>query len=213
MPTYDFVVVGLGVMGAAALAAASTRGNVLGLECASPGHEGGSSHGESRVFRTSSFENPAYTALAQRSLTVWRGLERVPHEVFLPTGLVEAGPPDSSLVREREVVPDAPSVSLEQLAAAEVHKRFPAIEIPPHWVALYQREAGILRANVAIKRLLDLALNRQPNCVVSAMATSIEQIGDSVEITTATGDSISAGAAIVTAGPWIAALIPELRER
>lgn len=50
---YDCVVVRLGAMGSAALCHLARRGvRVLGIEQFELGHNLGSSHGESRVFRT-----------------------------------------------------------------------------------------------------------------------------------------------------------------
>ena len=202
----DFVVIGLGAMGSAALASLSEHGRVIGLEAVAPGHAGGSSHGESRIFRVSNFESPAYTPLAERSLAVWRGLEREAGEVYLPTGLLEAGASDSPIIAGR-----AGDTSLERLSPADVHARYPVFDLPDGWSATFQRDAGILRADAAIRRQIESV--RQPDAVRIARAVSIEQRGDGVEVTTADGQRIAAAAAVVTAGPWITALIPALAGR
>lgn len=202
----DFVVIGLGAMGSAALASLSEHGRVIGLEAAAPGHAGGSSHGESRIFRVSNFESPAYTPLAEQSLAVWRGLEHEGGEVYLPTGLLEAGASDSPIIAGR-----AGDASLERLSPAEVRARYPVFDLPDGWSATFQRDAGILRADVAIRRLIESV--RQPDAVRLTRAVSIEQQSDGVVVTTADGHRIAAAAAVVTAGPWITALIPELAGR
>ena len=52
MAQFDVVVVGLGATGAAALNRLARRGvRVLGIERLTPGHDQGSSHGESRIIR------------------------------------------------------------------------------------------------------------------------------------------------------------------
>jgi len=72
----DVVVVGQGIFGLAAHACLVSRGvRVIALERASPGHDGASSHGDSRVTRRANFENPAYTPLFDRSASYggsWR---------------------------------------------------------------------------------------------------------------------------------------------
>src|SRR5690349_19085609 len=74
----DVAVIGTGVMGAMALWRLAERGvRVLGFEQLQPGHDRGSSHGESRVFRVASHEDPRYVPLALRALDLWRDLEGV----------------------------------------------------------------------------------------------------------------------------------------
>src|ERR1700709_1627866 len=100
MNTFDVAVIGLGAMGSAALYHLARGGRrVIGIERAAPGHEGGSSHGESRIIRLAQFENPAYTPLVRRAYEHWRALEREGAEtVLVATGMLEAGPPGSPIV-------------------------------------------------------------------------------------------------------------------
>ena len=73
--------IGAGAMGCAAAASLAGQGaEVLVLERVSPGHIGGSSHGESRVIRLSNFENPAYAPIIRRALELWRDLEARPRD-------------------------------------------------------------------------------------------------------------------------------------
>lgn len=204
----DFVVIGLGVLGCAALADLSRHGKVIGLEAAAPGHPGGSSHGESRIFRLSNFESPAYTSLAAEALATWRVMEHHAGELYLRTGILEAGSAGSAIITGRLGDP-----TLERLTPAEVRRRFPVLDLPDEYRATYQHEAGILRADAAIARFLDIVRERQPGAVRMTGAVSVKQVGAGVEVTTRSGDRIVAGAAIVTTGPWIADLIPELASR
>ena len=69
MAKYDVVVVGLGAMGSAALHELARRGvRVLGIERFAPGHDRGSSHGETRIIRLGYFEHPSYVPLLRRDL-------------------------------------------------------------------------------------------------------------------------------------------------
>jgi sarcosine oxidase len=73
---YDVAVIGLGSAGAAALYHLARRGvRAIGLERATPGHDGGSSHGESRIIRTAYFKHPSYVALVRAAFVAWRALE------------------------------------------------------------------------------------------------------------------------------------------
>jgi sarcosine oxidase len=52
MARFDVVVIGLGVMGSAALHRLAVRGvRALGIEQYEPGHDRGSSHGATRIIR------------------------------------------------------------------------------------------------------------------------------------------------------------------
>ena len=73
---------------------------VLGLERFAPGHDRGSSHGETRIFRLGYFEHPSYVPLVRRAHALWRELEAAAGRPLLHvTGIAEIGPPDGVLVR------------------------------------------------------------------------------------------------------------------
>ena len=97
----DVVVVGLGIMGAAALYELARRGfRVLGIERFYLGHDRGSSHGETRIIRLGYFEHPSYVPLLRRAYALWRELERAAGQQLLHvTGIVEIGPPDGTVVQ------------------------------------------------------------------------------------------------------------------
>ena len=76
MAQFDVVVVGLGAMGSAALYQLARRGvRAVGVERLVPGHDQGSSHGESRIIRLGYFEHPSYVPLLRRTYALWRELE------------------------------------------------------------------------------------------------------------------------------------------
>ena len=98
MATFDVAVIGLGAMGSAALFNLARQGRrVIGIEQFEPGHDKGSSHGESRIIRLSYFEHPSYVPLARRALEKWRELEQLSGKTILTvTGVLEAGYPGLS---------------------------------------------------------------------------------------------------------------------
>src|ERR1700735_752779 len=100
MRPFDVAVVGLGVMGSAALAALARRGlRVVGIDRFVPGHDRGSSHGATRIIRLGYFEHPSYVPLLRAAYPLWRALEeRSGLPLVNITGIVEIGAPDSALV-------------------------------------------------------------------------------------------------------------------
>ena len=90
---------GLAVAMAAALLAALFIHDELSFDRFVPGHDRGSSHGESRIIRLAYFEGEAYVPLVRAALDLWRGLEAATGEkVFTNCGVLEMGESGSSLV-------------------------------------------------------------------------------------------------------------------
>src|SRR5215472_516286 len=100
MPDFDAIVVGLGAMGSAAVYHLAKRGQrVLGLEAFGPGHQLGSSHGESRIIRLAYYEHPDYVPLLRRAYELWDELETISGQKLLyRTGGVYIGPIDGEVV-------------------------------------------------------------------------------------------------------------------
>src|ERR1700741_964494 len=98
--TIDVAVIGLGATGSAALQHLAERGlRVVGLEQYAPGHDRGSSHGETRVIRLGYFEHPSYVPLLHRAYELWRELEVASGRKLLHiTGIAEMGPPQGTVV-------------------------------------------------------------------------------------------------------------------
>ena len=101
--------VGLGAMGSAALFHLARRGvKAVGIEQFSPGHDRGSSHGESRAIRLGYSEHPSYVPLVRGAFENWQELERLTGETVLTTtGILEAGKPGSRMVPAHSSLPDA----------------------------------------------------------------------------------------------------------
>ena len=98
---YDAIVLGTGGVGSAALYHLAQRGlKVLGVDRFAPGHDRGSSHGESRVIRLAYFEHADYVPLLRRSYQLWDELEQhAKQTLFRRVGLLEVGPPNGVVVR------------------------------------------------------------------------------------------------------------------
>src|SRR6202030_1819677 len=100
MSAVDVAVIGLGAMGSAALHHLASRGQkVVGIEQFAPGHDRGSSHGDTRIIRLGYFEHPSYVPLVRSAYAEWRAIEAAAGRQLLHvTGIAEIGPPDGVLV-------------------------------------------------------------------------------------------------------------------
>jgi sarcosine oxidase len=208
----DVVVCGLGVMGSAALHALARRGcSVVGIERFTPGHDRGSSHGETRIIRLAYFEHPSYVPLVRRAYALWREIEQAAGEQLLHvTGIAEIGPPDSMLVRGTLAAAQMHGLPHEVLSAAELMRRYPVFRLPADDVAVLQPDGGFLLAEPAVLALLELAKKAGAEVRSNETILAIEPHADGVRIVTER-ETIEAETAVVAAGAWLPSLLPSLR--
>ena len=211
--TFDVAVIGLGSTGAAALYHLARRGlKVIGLEQAAPGHEGGSSHGESRIIRTAYFEHPSYVSLVRAAFENWRALEAETGQTLItPTGILEIGHPGSDLVRGTLDSIRQHDLPHELLTGRQASRRFPAFALPDDWEGVFQPDAGVLAADHAMRLHVEGARAAGAEVCLGAKVRAIEPFGAAVRLTLADGTTLEAGAIIVAAGAWIGELVPELK--
>ena len=135
----DIVVVGAGITGASAARALAQAGRgVLLVEQFEPGHDRGSSHGGSRIFRLS-YPDQHFVRLAQGALQSWRELEaECGEQLIVPTGALDFGP--VALENARALA--ACGVRHELLTDTQVRSRWP-ITAEPGEPILFHPDAGI----------------------------------------------------------------------
>ncbi len=129
MERHDVVVIGLGVMGSAALCALARRGRrVLGIERFRPATTTAPRMAITRLIRLGYFEHPSYVPLLRRAYELWRGLEQASGQKLLHvTGIAEIGPPDGVLVRGTLASTRAHSLPHEVLDAQDLMRRYPGL--------------------------------------------------------------------------------------
>ncbi|HEY2136944.1 MAG TPA: N-methyl-L-tryptophan oxidase [Xanthobacteraceae bacterium] len=210
MSAVDVAVIGLGVMGSAALHHLASRGvRAVGFEQFGPGHDRGSSHGETRIIRLGYFEDPSYVPLVRAARELWRELEKKSgHSLLHVTGILELGSPDGTLVAGTLRSSRAHALPHEVLDAAGVRRRYPAFRMPSHFVGVFQPEGGILAAEPAIRAQVALAQADGAEVWTNETVRAIEPMSGGVRIVTERR-RIEAGQAIVAAGPWLKKLLPD----
>ncbi|SRR6266508_1887260 len=211
MAHFDVVVCGLGATGSAALHHLARRGiRVLGLERFAPGHDRGSSHGATRIFRLGYFEHPAYVPLVRRAQALWRELEAASGRALLHvTGIAEIGPPDGVLVQGTLASARLHGLRHEVLAAPELMRRFAAFRLPPDYVAVVQPDGGFVEVEPSLDAHTALAAAAGAQIRCGERVCAIEPGAGVVRIVTDRG-AVEAGTAIIAAGPWTNSLLPGL---
>jgi monomeric sarcosine oxidase len=205
--TYDAIVLGTGAIGSAALWRLAVRGHrVLGLDQFSPPHDQGSAHGQTRMIRQAYFEHPDYVPLVLEGYRLWRELEQVlGTSLYRETGVLQAGPPDGTVVRGVLTTAAEHDLPVEVLSPAEVQQRWPGFRLSEELVGVFEQRAGYLDVEGCVSGCLEAA-RRSGAETRSGVVVHGWTSGADVVVHTSQGDFRTAKL-VVAAGPWAASLL------
>jgi sarcosine oxidase len=192
----DVAVVGAGIMGSAAAYALAREGHEVVLyEQFRVGHKRGSSHGRSRIVRLA-YPEVEFVELAKESFAGWRELERAAGvELLELNGLLELA--EDPAQGSRDAL-EAAGADYELVEADAARARWP-VGVPDGWTVLFQPEAGIVRADLALRAFLDQAV---------ALGVRLHE-----ETRVESLDEVDAPVVVITAGPWVPCFFPDLPVR
>ena len=213
----DFVVVGLGAMGAAASYQLAKRGaKVVGLDRYAPPHAFGSSHGESRITRQAVGEGRAYVPFVLESHRIWRELEAETGDpLFTRCGALVMGPGDGVTTHHgmrdftaRSIdAAERYGIAHEVIDGAEVARRFPMfLGLSGDEKACYEPGGGYLLPENCIAAQLKRASALGAGLRTGTEVLGLEQCGSGVRIDTSSGP-LMADQVVVSAGAWAAQLL------
>jgi sarcosine oxidase len=208
---FDFIVIGTGGVGSAALYHLASRGaRVLGLDRFPPGHDRGSSHGGTRIIRQAYYEHSDYVPLLFRAYELWAELGRrrgrpLLHEI----GLLQAGPAGSEVLAGVRRSATQHRLNVEELSSAELAGRFPGFHVPDGWSGLFERKAGYLEVEACVVAHLEEAQRHGAELRTGITVNGWRSLADGIEVATDAGDFHARGL-VVTAGPWAGQLLDEL---
>ena len=179
-------------MGCAAAWALTERGaDVTVLEQFELEHTRGSSHGRTRIVRVA-YPEPDWVRLAEEAMRGWRELEAQSGEELLGLyGLVEVA---SSPELTSASALDACGLGYRLLDGVEARQL--GVALPEGWAALHQPEAGVVRADLARRAFLDVAVSRGARVETGRRVVS--------------PDDVDADVVVVTAGAWVTDFVPDL---
>jgi sarcosine oxidase len=202
----DVVVVGGGVMGAAAAWQLADRGAaVVLLERFQPGHGYGASHGASRIFRFA-YPDPYYVAMARAALPLWREVEqRSGRRLLVMTGGVDHGP--SADLDDIALALDCVDVPGEWLAPREAERRWPGLRFEDR--VLFHPAGGRLHADDCVSALVQLASEAGAVVHYGVRVEELVRTASGLDVKAAE-DGYRARRVVVTAGAWTEQLLGQL---
>ena len=205
---FDAIVVGLGAMGACALAELARRGKrVLGVDRFAPPHDLGSSHGGSRVIRLSYFEHPYYVPLLRRAYDGFDRLGKDAGETLrFETGLVMGGPTGNKVAAGMLRSAAAHDLAVEAIDGTQLMKRHPQFRVPADWELVCEARGGFVRPEATIRTALAASRAAGARIELNAPIDAWRADEDGVWIRTIRG-AFSAKSLVLSAGPWMPDLV------
>ncbi len=210
---YDCIVLGTGGVGSAALYHLARRGvRVLGLDQFPPGHDHGSSHGDSRIIRLAYFEHPDYVPLLHRAFDLWQQLQdQITTDIFHRCGVLQVGPTDGNVIGGLTRAAELHDLRIERLSEQDLADRFPGFAVDQGLSAIHDPNGGILRVEDCIRSHISLAKEAGAALIVGEPVVAWQSVGDGVRIDT-TQSSYLCSRLVITPGSWAPALLPALAD-
>jgi sarcosine oxidase len=208
---FDFIVIGVGGVGSAALYHLASRGaRVLGIDRFAPGHDRGSSHGRTRIIRQAYYEHPDYVPLLFRAYELWELLgQRVGRPLLHEIGLLQAGPPESEVLAGVRRSARQHGLAIDELSTGQLESRFPGFRVPGGWAGVFERKAGYLDVEDCVVAHVEEAKRAGAELQTGVAVHGWRDAGDCFEVQT-DGAKFRARGLVVAAGAWAARLIERI---
>ena len=202
----EVVIVGAGTFGASlAWWLARSGDRVTLVDQFPPGDRRASSGGETRLYRCAHGSDVDYTLMARRARTLWRELEaESADELLIDCGLAWFAHRPDGWEAESERTLQANDIPVERLDPAGAARLFPSFRGDDLAFVLFEPEAGVLRAERAIKALTARAAHHGAR-IVRGRARP-----DGSAAVLDTSDRLEGDRVVWAYGPWLAHLFPEL---
>jgi sarcosine oxidase len=207
------VVIGAGAMGSAAAYQLARRGEpVVLIEQFALGHDRGSSHGAARITRHS-YADGRYARLMPEAFRAWKELEADAGEaVYLRTGGVSFSPPGVDYAAHVAANLKEMGIPHWRGTGREWNRRHAAFGLPGDYEAVFEPDAGMMRAARAVALQVELSrvLGAERTRVLeSEPVLGIDLAGARPAVETRS-TRIVAERVIVAAGAWVKRLLPQL---
>jgi sarcosine oxidase len=198
------VIVGAGTFGASLAWWLAREGvQVTLVDQFEPGDRRATSGGETRLIRCGHGADAGYTESARRARTLWRELEAESGaDLLIECGLVWFARRRDGWEAASEQTLRAQGIPVDRLSVEDGGRLFPSFRGDDLEFVLYEPEAGVLRAQLAIQTLAAQAAAHGARIVRGRAAPEGEVV--SVE-----GERLEADAVVWSCGGWLTALFPD----
>jgi sarcosine oxidase len=208
----EAVVIGGGVVGLAAawhLARLGCQPLAL-VERFRIGHAHGSSHGNTRMTR-STYASADYAGLMRHVRDEeWPRLERAAGTALIrPSDVLFFGP-DRAVLRSYAAAVELAGVAVERVPVAEARRRFPSLRFTDDAEILHDRTGGTIAAAETIRALHRLVTNAGALVREDTRVLHIDRTREAIHVVTDRGE-LAARRVVVAAGAWLPALVPVTR--
>ena len=222
--SWDAVVIGLGGVGSFALSALSKKTRrVLGVERFVRGHERGSSHGKSRIYRQAYFEHPSYVPWIQYSLDEFQRLEQDQNvSIMQECGTLVMEEANGEVIPKCTMAATQHGIPVEKLSSRQLKELYPQFQITKDTVGLLEPGGGFLRPELAMNAALNHAESGGATIWEQTTVHSLKEVeshgGESplVEVTVERNgvqELVTAKSVVIAAGSWTAELIPSWAQK
>ena len=210
---HSVIVVGLGSIGSMTMWQLAKQGvDVLGIEQFGRVHTEGAYAGESRLFRVAAKEGELFTPALLRSRELWQELGAgYGRDILLPAGALSVAPSDHPDLQPTLASIEHFDLPHEILDATQMRHRFPQFHIEDDDIGVLDLLGGAMRPEMAVAAATDQAFSHGASAVDDTEVLDIVETSSGVLVRTSRGE-FTADRVVVTAGPWTARLLPDLRD-
>lgn len=215
----DVVVVGAGNFGMwTALNLVRLGATVTVVDAYGPGNSRSTSGGETRGVRSSYGDRPhgkQWNAWANEAIRRWIQWDEENADLMLPRLFFQTG----DLIMREEMVPyledtmlqwDELGVPYEALGPDEIAYRWPWIHTEGITTALYEPQAGVVRARRAIESVAKRFSLEGGEIRIARAALGTSDGRQLVDVSLGDDESLSASTFVLALGPWFPKVLPEL---
>lgn len=217
--TPDIAVVGAGAFGAwTALNLQQSGAQVMLIDQYGPANSRATSGGETRGVRTGYGDRDhglLWTRWAKRAIEKWSAWDEQWQDMLLPRVFFTT----SDLILRDEWTEfledtrsnwDEAGVRYEVLDAAEIARRWPVIDLAGITVALWEQDAGVVRARRAIESVVRVFEHEGGQATIGHAAPGGSTNRRLDALTVQPSGALSAGTYVFALGPWFPKAFPEL---
>jgi sarcosine oxidase len=200
----EVAVLGCGAAGSMALWRLASRGiPCVGFEQFEPGHDRGSSTGDTRIFRTAYFEGPGYVPLLLAALPLWRGLEAESgRDLLTLCGALMIGTEGGEVVAGARRSAEEHGLPHELLDAADLRRRYPQHAIGESDRGLLDGQGGFLRPELCVATAAQRARELGAALETDTRIEVVEPSPVGFLLRSAAGDEWEADRLVLAAGAW-----------